>query len=138
VTEQFQVGDRGRRACRHALAVELGHVASRRGDRTRRSRATGEGQGSPTAPSSHFYFWNCWSRSDQPTCCPPATPSVALTPRRTSWSDYWFPSNQARDNLGLLLQRNDRLPQYLTEEVLRARIGELAERHGLYGTWRWR
>ena len=128
VTEQFQVVIVGGGPVGMALAVELGQ----RGlgvaviERGREVGRLPKGQGLTHRSLEHFYFWNCLEQIRTIRLLPPGYPIGGINAYRDLLSDDWFPSNQARNNLGpYYFQRNDRLPQYLTEEVLRARVGEL-------------
>jgi len=118
-----------------ALAVEAGQrgLSVAVVERGRDVGRLPKGQGLTHRSLEHFYFWNCLDEIRTIRVLPPGYPIGGINAYGDLRSEYWYPSNESRNKLGpYFFQRNDRLPQYLTEEVLRARAAELANVTLLY------
>ncbi|HVB05548.1 MAG TPA: FAD-dependent oxidoreductase [Acidimicrobiales bacterium] len=111
-----------------ALAVELGQrgLSVAVVERGREVGRLPKGQGLTHRSLEHFYFWNCLEEIRTIRLLPPGYPIGGINAYPNLVSDWWYPSGEARNKLGpYYFQRNDRLPQYLTEEVLRGRVEQL-------------
>jgi 2-polyprenyl-6-methoxyphenol hydroxylase-like FAD-dependent oxidoreductase len=110
------------------LAVELGQrgISVAVVERGREVGRLPKGQGLQHRTLEHFYFWNCVDEIRTIRLLPPGYPIGGINAYPNLVSDYWYPSGEARNKLGpFYFQKNDRLPQYLTEEVLRGRVAQL-------------
>jgi 2-polyprenyl-6-methoxyphenol hydroxylase-like FAD-dependent oxidoreductase len=111
-----------------ALAVELGqrNIACAVIERHREVGRIPKGQGLTHRSLEHFYFWNCVDKIRTARLLPVGYPIGGVTVYWNLMSDHWYPDGRARNLLDpYYFQKNERLPQYLTEEVLRARAAEL-------------
>lgn len=115
-----------------ALAVDLGQ----RGidvavvERGREVGRLPKGQGLTHRSLEHFYFWNCLHEIRTIRLLPPGYPIGGVSAYPNLMSEWWYPNGEARNRLGpYYFQKNDRLPQYLTEEVLRARVAQMDNVH---------
>ena len=111
-----------------ALAVEL----CQRGvtcaviERHREVGRIPKGQGLRHRSLEHFYFWNCVDELRAARLMPAGYPIGGLTAFGNLTSKYWHSANATRSTIGdYYFQRNERLPQYLTEQVLRTRAAAL-------------
>lgn len=111
-----------------ALAVELGQ----RGIRCvvlERHREVGripKGQALTNRTLEHFYFWHCVDELRAARVMPSGYPIGGVTAYQNLMSDYWYVGNaRGGGRQQYYFQRNERLPQYRTEEVLRRRVEEL-------------
>src|SRR5205085_1061349 len=64
---------------------------------------------------------------------PPGYPIGGVTAYGNLMSDYWFASAGRDQVRSYYFQENERLPQYLTEEVLRTRLADLPNVTRLFG-----
>ncbi|MCL2394970.1 MAG: FAD-dependent monooxygenase [Acidimicrobiaceae bacterium] len=118
-----------------ALAVELGQ----RGVRcvvVERHHEVGhipKGQNLTQRSLEHFYFWGCVDRLRAARLLPPGYPIGGVTAYRSLFSPYWYAPAGLEQVRSFYFQDNDRLPQYLTEEVLRTRLTELDSATTLFG-----
>lgn len=73
----------------------------------------------------HFYFWGCVDELRAARVLPRGYPIGGITAYENLSSDYWY----LPEGLGTVgqyfFEENERLPQYRTEEVLRARAATL-------------
>jgi 2-polyprenyl-6-methoxyphenol hydroxylase-like FAD-dependent oxidoreductase len=111
-----------------SLAIELGQrgidvaVVERHRDVGRIPK----GQGLTHRSLEHFYFWNCVEEIRKARVLPPGYYIGGIVALGTAMSDYWFDSGKARLKLDeYFFERNERLPQYLTEQVVRARAAKI-------------
>jgi 4-hydroxyisophthalate hydroxylase len=128
VAKRYQVIIVGGGPVGMGLAVELGQ----RGvevcvvERGREVGRLPKGQGLAHRTLETFWFWNCVEEIRTIRLLPPGYPIGGINAFGSLTSEYWYPSGAARDKLGpYYYQKNDRLPQYLTEEVLRGRVANL-------------
>ncbi|MCH8108102.1 MAG: FAD-dependent monooxygenase, partial [Chloroflexi bacterium] len=81
----------------------------------------------------HFYFWGVVDELRAARLMPSGYPIGGITAYRDLMSDYWY-SPVGRESVGAYyFQANERLPQYLTEEVLRARLTDFPNVTSLFG-----
>jgi 4-hydroxyisophthalate hydroxylase len=112
-----------------ALAVDLGQrgVAVAVLERGSEVGRLPKGQSLTHRTLEHFYFWECLDDLRNIRLLPPGYPIGGVLAYGSLASDYWHPYGGGRDRLDpYYYQKNDRLPQYLTETVLRRRASELA------------
>jgi 2-polyprenyl-6-methoxyphenol hydroxylase-like FAD-dependent oxidoreductase len=118
-----------------ALAVQLGQrgIACALVERRHTPRRIPKGQNLTQRTLEHFYFWNCVDELRAARLMPPGYPIAGITAYGNLMSDYWF-TEPGRGVVGdYYFQANDRLPQYLTEEVLRARARQIPAITCLFG-----
>lgn len=110
------------------LATELGQrgITVAVVERGREVGRLPKGQGLQHRTLEHFYFWHCLHEIRTARLLPPGYPIGGIDAYGDLLSEYWYPSGEARNKLDpYYFQKNDRLPQYLTEKVLRARVAQL-------------
>jgi 4-hydroxyisophthalate hydroxylase len=122
-----------------ALAVDLG----RRGitcalvERHLEPQRIPKGQNLTHRTLEHFYFWGIADQLRAARLLPPGYPIGGVTVYDNLMSDYWFLWSDAPASRGSLrsyyFQDNERLPQYLTEEVLRRRLADFPSVTPLFG-----
>lgn len=82
----------------------------------------------------HFYFWGCLDELRAARVLPAGYPIGGITAYGDLMSKYWY----LPEGLGVVdqyfFQKNERLPQYRTEEVLRRRAGMLSNLTITYNT----
>src|SRR5579859_3194667 len=130
-------------------------VAARRGRGGRHRCARRAGARRPAAPRSrpgqlepspiprgqnltarsleHFYFWDCADELRAARLLPPEFPIGGITAYRSLASEYWYAPAGRETVAEFYYQRNERLPQYLTESVLRGRVAKLSPVTTLFG-----
>src|SRR5688572_20717318 len=122
-----------------ALAVELGQrgVQTVLIERHLTPQQIPKGQNLTNRTLEHFYFWNCVEELRAARIMPPGYPIGGVTAYRNLMSDYWH-SQQGGTGRGqsvasYYFQRNERLPQYRTEAVLRERLKALPSVTTMFG-----
>ena len=125
--QRFQVVIVGGGPVGVALAVELG----RRGvycalvERHLTPQRIPKGQNLTHRSLEHFYFWGIVDELRAARLLPPGYPIGGITAYGDLMSEYWY-APVGREAVGAYyFQDNERLPQYLTEEVLRTRLADL-------------
>lgn len=111
-----------------ALAVELGQrgVACAVVERHQDVGRIPKGQSLTNRTLEHFYFWHCADELRSARLLPPGYAIGGVSAYGNLKSDYWHIGGVSRSDMQkFFFQRNDRLPQYLTEQVLRARVADL-------------
>ena len=72
-----------------------------------------------------FYFWGCVDELRAQRLLPPEVPAAGVTAYKSLMSDYWH-IFAGREAVGeFYFQKNDRMPQYLLESVLRRKMETL-------------
>lgn len=110
-----------------ALAIELGRrgVACDLVERHDIVHRIPKGQNLSPRTLEHFYFWDCLEELRSQRLLPDDHPIGGLTCYGSLTSGHWY-QQKGRDVLRpFYFQANDRLPQYLTETVLRAKVKSL-------------
>jgi 4-hydroxyisophthalate hydroxylase len=128
VTQRYQVVIVGAGPVGIALAVDLGQrdISVAVVERGREVGRLPKGQSLTHRTLEHFYFWDCLDEIRNIRLLPPGYPIGGVMAYGSLASDYWHPYGGSRDQLDpYYFQKNDRLPQYLTETVLRRRASEL-------------
>src|SRR5579883_297164 len=107
-----------------ALATELG----RRGisccvvERHRSLHNIPKGQNLTPRTLEHFYFWGVVDELRAARLLPRDYPIGGIIAYGDLMSEYWFPTINHAASRSFYFQKNDRLPQYLMEQVLRRRL----------------
>ena len=110
-----------------ALAVDLGlrgvscalveqHVATQR---------IPKGQNLTQRTLEHFYFWGIVDELRAARIMPPSYPIGGITAYGDLMGEHWYTPAGRETVQSYYFQANERLPQYLTEEVLRRRLTDL-------------
>jgi 4-hydroxyisophthalate hydroxylase len=117
------------------LAVTLGQagVPCVLVDRSREVSGIPKGQNLTARSLEHFYFWDCADELRAACLLPPGFPIGGITAYESLAGQYWY-APAGREAVGsFYFQRHERLPQYLTEAVLRTRVRALASVVPLFG-----
>jgi 2-polyprenyl-6-methoxyphenol hydroxylase-like FAD-dependent oxidoreductase len=133
--QRFQVIIVGGGPVGMALAVDLGQrdVSVAVIERGRDVGLLPKGQGLTHRTLEHFYYWGCLEELRNIRLLPDGYPIGGVLAYGSLNTDFWHPYGAARDQLHrFYFQKNDRVPQYLTEAVLRRRVAELASVSLLY------
>jgi len=84
-----------------------------------------KGQNLTQRTLEHFYFWGCVDEIRAARLLPPEVPAAGIVAYHDLMSPYWH-SFEGREIVGeYYFQKNDRMPQYLFEAVLRRRMAQL-------------
>jgi 4-hydroxyisophthalate hydroxylase len=118
-----------------ALAVTLGKagVACALVERRLRPSAVPKGQNLTARSLEHFHFWDCAAQLHAARVLPPGFPIGGITAYEDLASAYWYAPAGRETVAGFYFERNERLPQYLTESVLRDRLRGLDPVTALFG-----
>lgn len=118
-----------------ALAVELGQrgVSCALVERHLTPQQIPKGQNLTQRTLEHFYFWGCVDELRGARLLPTGYPIGGVTAYRNLMSDYWYTAGSREGVQSYYFQTNERLPQYLTEAVLRARLRGLPSVTTLFG-----
>lgn len=118
-----------------ALAVDLGlrGITCAVVERHRTPQRIPKGQSLTQRTLEHFYFWGIEDQLRAARVLPPGYPIGSITAYGSLMGEYWFgPDTRARVS-NMYFTNNERLPQYLTEAVLRTRAAELPHVETLFG-----
>ncbi|MCH9009399.1 MAG: FAD-dependent monooxygenase, partial [Chloroflexi bacterium] len=118
-----------------ALAVDLGirGVSCALVERHLTPQQIPKGQNLTQRSLEHFYFWGVVEELRAARVMPTGYPIGGITAYGDLMSDYWF-APVGREAVGAFyFQANERLPQYLTEKVLRRRLAGLPDVTTLFG-----
>ncbi len=106
-----------------AVLVERGHEPS----------TIPKGQNLTARSLEHFYFWGCVDQLRAARLLPPGFPIGGITAYESLAGRYWY-APPGRETVGdFYFQRAERLPQYLTESVLRSRVAALDSVATMFG-----
>jgi 2-polyprenyl-6-methoxyphenol hydroxylase-like FAD-dependent oxidoreductase len=94
-----------------------------------------KGQNLSPRTLEHFYFWGCVDQLRAERLMPRPYPISGITAYGSLMSDYWFAPPQREIVRPYYFQDVERLPQYLSEKVLRARMETLPNVESRFG-WR--
>jgi 2-polyprenyl-6-methoxyphenol hydroxylase-like FAD-dependent oxidoreductase len=135
VSQSYQVVIVGGGPVGIALAVELGQrgVSCAVVERHLGVGRIPKGQNLTQRTLEHFYFWRCADQLRAARLLPPGYPIGGVTAYGNLMSEFWYPEKGREVVQSYYFQRNERLPQYLTEAVLRARASELPDVTFLFG-----
>ncbi|HXW44845.1 MAG TPA: FAD-dependent monooxygenase [Streptosporangiaceae bacterium] len=102
-------------------------------ERSHEVSAIPKGQNLTARSLEHFYFWDCADQLRAARLLPPGFPIGGITAYESLASQYWY-APPGRETVGdFYFQRAERLPQYLTETVLRNRVAALDCVTGMFG-----
>jgi len=118
-----------------ALAVDLGlrGIECAVVERHRSPQRIPKGQSLTQRTLEHFHFWGIEDRLRSARLLPPGYPIGSITAYGSLMGNYWFGPDTRERISNFYFTRNERLPQYLTEEVLRERAAELPHVECLFG-----
>src|SRR5215470_13176844 len=111
-----------------ALAIELGQrgISCALVERRLVPQRIPKGQGLTQRSMEHLHSWGVADRLRAVRLLPPEIPVTGVTAYRDLMSEYWYAPPLREVVTPYYSQDNERLPQYLTEQVLRTRMAELA------------
>lgn len=92
-----------------------------------------KGQNLTARTLEHFHFWGIEKELREARLLPPGYPIGGITTYGTLMGEYWFMPPGREQVRSFYYTANERLPQYLTEKVLRARLAELPSVDAFYG-----
>jgi 4-hydroxyisophthalate hydroxylase len=135
MTKHFQVVIVGGGPVGVGLAVDLGLRGISCAIVERRTTLQNIPKGQNLSPRTleHFYFWGIADELRAARVMPKGYPISGITAYGSLMSDYWYPPPQRELVRKYYFQDVERLPQYLTEKVLRARMTELPAVTNLFG-----
>ena len=124
--QRFQVVIVGGGPVGVALALDLGlrGISCALVERRLSPQRIPKGQNLTQRTLEHFYFWGVVDELRAARLLPPGYPIGGVTAYGNLMSDYWFGPDTRERVTPFYFQRNERLPQYLTEEVLRRRAAD--------------
>jgi 2-polyprenyl-6-methoxyphenol hydroxylase-like FAD-dependent oxidoreductase len=138
MAERYQVVIVGGGPVGVGLAVELGQrgISTALVERHLEPQRIPKGQGLTSRTLEHLYYWGCAEELRAARLLPRGSPIASLTAYGSLMSDYWFVAQQPIGRGGgrsFYFQANERLPQYLTERVLRNRLAEIPSVTTMFG-----
>jgi 2-polyprenyl-6-methoxyphenol hydroxylase-like FAD-dependent oxidoreductase len=102
-------------------------------ERSHEPSAVPKGQNLTARSLEHFYFWDCVDQLRAARLLPTGFPIGGITAYQSLAGKYWY-APPGRETVGdFYFQRAERLPQYLTEAVLRERVAALDSVAGMFG-----
>jgi 4-hydroxyisophthalate hydroxylase len=102
-------------------------------ERCREPSAIPKGQNLTARTLEHFYSWGCVDELRASRLLPPGFPIGGITAYESLGGRYWY-APPGREAVGdFYYQQQERLPQYLTESVLRTRIKAFGSVVALFG-----
>ncbi|MGA7790980.1 MAG: FAD-dependent monooxygenase [Xanthobacteraceae bacterium] len=118
-----------------ALAVELGQrgISCALIERRRELQRIPKGQNLTQRSVEHFYFWGVADALRAARMLPPSYPMSGIVAYRDLSSEYWYAPPLREIVNSYYFQENERLPQYLGEQVLRTRMAQLGNVEARFG-----
>jgi 2-polyprenyl-6-methoxyphenol hydroxylase-like FAD-dependent oxidoreductase len=118
-----------------ALAVELGQrgIDCALVERRREPQRIPKGQNLTQRSVEHFYFWGVAEELRAARMLPPEFPMSGIVAYRDLNNEYWYAPPLREIVNSYYFQNNERLPQYQSEYVLRARMAQLASVEARFG-----
>lgn len=118
-----------------ALAVELGRrgVSCALVERRTEPQRIPKGQNLSPRTLEHFYFWGIVDELRAQRIMPPGVPVSGIVAYGNLMSEYWYAPPQREAVRAYYFQDVERLPQYLTEKVLREKMAGLPEIESRFG-----
>ncbi len=92
-----------------------------------------KGQNLTARSLEHFHSWDCAGELHAARLLPEGFPIGGITAYGSLAGEYWYAPAGREAVSDFYFQRHERLPQYLTESVLRARVGALDSVTALFG-----
>src|SRR5947209_19632510 len=126
MAKQYQIAIVGGGPVGMALAVELGQrgISTALVERRSTPQRIPKGQSLTQRSLEHFFFWGIVDELRAARVMPRDYPIGSITAYGNLMSDYWFGPDSRERVTPFYFQRNARLPQYLTEDVLRRRSAD--------------
>ncbi len=118
-----------------ALAVELGQrgISCALVERRLKPQRIPKGQNLTQRSVEHFYFWGVAEQLRAARMLPPDYPMSGIVAYRDLNSDHWYAPPLREIVNSYYFQDNERLPQYQSEYVLRARMAQLPNVEARFG-----
>lgn len=118
-----------------ALAVTLGKagISCVLIERQTEPSAIPRGQNLTARSLEHFYYWDCADELRAARLLPDGFPIGGITAYQSLASEFWYAPAGRETVADFYYQRSDRLPQHLTESVLRTRLSALGNATTLFG-----
>jgi 2-polyprenyl-6-methoxyphenol hydroxylase-like FAD-dependent oxidoreductase len=118
-----------------ALAMTLGKagIACALVERQLQPSAVPKGQNLTARSLEHFHFWDCADELHAARLLPPGFPIGGITAYEDLESEFWYAPAGRETVADFYYERNERLPQYLTESVLRNGVRELDPVTAMFG-----
>jgi 2-polyprenyl-6-methoxyphenol hydroxylase-like FAD-dependent oxidoreductase len=118
-----------------ALAVELGQrgIDCALVERRLEPQRIPKGQNLTQRSVEHFYFWGVGEELRAARLLPPEFPMSGIVAYRDLNNEYWYAPPLREIVNSYYFQNNERLPQYQSEYVLRARMAQLASVEARFG-----
>jgi 4-hydroxyisophthalate hydroxylase len=118
-----------------ALAVELGQrgISCALVERRLEPQRIPKGQNLTQRSVEHFYFWGVADQLRAARLLSPDYPMSGIVAYGNLASDYWYAPPLREIVNAYYFQENERLPQYQSEYVLRARLAELDKVEARFG-----
>jgi 4-hydroxyisophthalate hydroxylase len=118
-----------------ALAVELGQrgISCALVERRLKPQRIPKGQNLTQRSVEHFYFWGVADALRAARMLPPSYPMSGIVAYRDLNNAYWYAPPLREIVNSYYFQDNERLPQYLGEQVLRARMAQLGTVEARFG-----
>lgn len=118
-----------------ALAVELGlrGVICALIERRKEPQLIPKGQNLTQRSMEHLYAWGVADEVRAIRMLPPEFPMSGIIAYRDLASEYWYAPPLREIVNSYYFQQNERLPQYLVEQVLRKRMAKLANVDSRFG-----
>jgi 2-polyprenyl-6-methoxyphenol hydroxylase-like FAD-dependent oxidoreductase len=118
-----------------ALAVELGQrgIDCALVERRREPQRIPKGQNLTQRSVEHFYFWGVAEELRAARMLPPEYPMSGIVAYRDLNNEFWYAPPLREIVNSYYFQNNERLPQYQSEYVLRARMAQLASVEARFG-----
>jgi 4-hydroxyisophthalate hydroxylase len=118
-----------------ALAVELGQrgISCALVERRLEPQRIPKGQNLTQRSVEHFYFWGVADQLRAARLLPPDYPMSGIVAYGSLASNYWYAPPLREIVNDYYFQKNERLPQYQGEYVLRARLAELDKVEARFG-----
>jgi 2-polyprenyl-6-methoxyphenol hydroxylase-like FAD-dependent oxidoreductase len=91
------------------------------------------GQNLTARSLEHFYYWDCVSELRAARLLPAGFPIGGITAYESLAGEHWYAPPGRETVADFYYQRNERLPQHLTESVLRSRLRGLRSVTALFG-----
>ncbi len=92
-----------------------------------------KGQNLAQRTLERFYFWGCVDELRAQRLLPPEVPAAGVTAYKSLMSEYWHIFAGRESVNEFYFQKNDRMPQYLLENVLRRKMASLAQVEAHFG-----
>ena len=118
-----------------ALGVELGQrgISCALVERHLTPQQIPKGQGLTQRTLEHFYFWGCVEELRAARLLPPGYPIGGVTAYGNLMGEHWYAPAGREVVRPYYFQDNERLPQYITEVVLRKRLTQMPAITTLFG-----